>query len=342
MPEAMLLAWAFPSGTTDACWLALGVVGLFGSILFSGLETGLYTLSRLRLQLRCYQKDAAALQISRWMDDPGNILGGLLIWQNISNYMVSAAITMLLERDRFGPVAETVLSGIVIAPLMLIFAEIVPKDLFYSYTDRWTYHLVRPIRWSMAAITVIPVLPLVRWLGAASLNMLRGKSDPMENGSPPHRLLRIAQESTASGLISDAQQELISRSLHMAHIAVREVMIPWNRVIGVPVGISAKGFEAIARRYNFSRLPVLGQSTDEVLGVVNVVDVLAQWPSFSLHDNLDRIITLLPDQSVRSSLTLMQKARQTIAVVVNRNGKAVGLVTIKDLVEELLGELADW
>ncbi len=342
MPEGMLLAWAFPSGTAEACWLVLGVLGLIGSILFSGLETGLYTLSRLRLQLRCYQKDAAALQISRWMEDPGNILGGLLIWQNISNYMVSAAITMLMERDRFGPAAETILSGIVIAPLMLIFAEIVPKDLFYSYTDRWTYHLVRPIRWSMAVITVIPVLPLVRWLGAASLRMLRGKSDPMENGSPPHRLLRIAQESTASGLISDAQQELISRSLHMAHIAVREVMIPWNRVIGVPVGISAKGFEAIARRYNHSRLPVLGHSADEVLGVVNVVDILAEWPSFSLQANLDRIITLLPDQSVRSSLTLMQKARQTIAVVVNRNGKAIGLVTIKDLVEELLGELADW
>ena len=213
MFERFLMTWTVPSGTAEACWLALGVLGLMGSILFSGLETGLYTLSRLRLQLRCYQKDAAALQISRWMDDPGNILGGLLIWQNIANYMVSAAITMLLERDRFGPVAETLLSGIVIAPLMLIFAEIVPKDLFYSYTDRWTYHLIRPIRWSMAVITVIPILPLVRWLGAASMGVLRGKSDPMESGSPPHRLLRIAQESTASGLISDAQQELISRSL---------------------------------------------------------------------------------------------------------------------------------
>ncbi len=248
MFERFLMTWTVPSGTAEACWLALGVLGLMGSILFSGLETGLYTLSRLRLQLRCYQKDAAALQISRWMDDPGNILGGLLIWQNIANYMVSAAITMLLERDRFGPVAETLLSGIVIAPLMLIFAEIVPKDLFYSYTDRWTYHLIRPIRWSMAVITVIPILPLVRWLGAASMGVLRGKSDPMESGSPPHRLLRIAQESTASGLISDAQQELISRSLHMAHISVREVMIPWNRVIGVPVTISANGFAAIARR----------------------------------------------------------------------------------------------
>ena len=280
MAEAMLLAWTSPSGLAEAGWFALGVLGLIGSILFSGLETGLYRLSRLRLQLRVYQKDAAALQISRWMEDPGNILGGLLIWQNIANYMVSAATTMLMEADHLGPMVEAVLSGIVIAPLMLIFAEIVPKDLFYSYTDRWTYHMVRPIRWSMAVITVIPVMPLVRWLGAASLGVLRGKSDPMENGSPPHRLLRIAQESTASGLISDAQEKLISRSLHMAHIAVREVMIPWNRVIGVPVGISAKWFEAVARHYNFSRLPVLGHSTDEVLGVVNVVDILAEWPNF--------------------------------------------------------------
>lgn len=337
-----LMTLNFGSLSSETLWISVGVIGLAGSILFSGLETGLYSLSRLRLQLRCYQQDLAAIQIAHWLEDPSSVLGGLLIWQNISNYMVSAAITMLLEMEHLNPILESILAAVVVAPLMLIFAEVVPKDLFYTHTDQWTYKLVKPIRWAIAIITFIPVLPLVRWMGAISIKMMCAVREPIEIATPPHRLLRFAEESTASGLISDAQQELISRSLHMAHIAVREVMIPWNRVIAIPMTISSSGFVAIARRYNFSRLPVLGRSIDEVLGVINVVDILSDWPAFSLKENLEPPITLLPDQSVRSAVTLMQKAHQTIGVVVNRQSKAVGLVTMKDLVEELLGELADW
>ena len=143
-------------------------------------------------------------------------------------------------------------------------------------------------------------------------------------------------------------------SLRLARISVREVMIPWNRVVGVPASISVEGFRALVKRYNVSRLPVLGRSTTEVLGIVDVLDALSIQASglgaggagtssgFRLGAHLKPVMTLIGEQSVRSAITLMQRARQTAAVVVDRNGRAIGLVTMKDLVEELVGDLENW
>ena len=338
VPDGLLAA-----APSTAGWVLLGVAGLVLSGLFAGLETGFYALSRLRLQLRSYQKDAAAQRISGWMERPTSLLTGLLVWQNISNFAASAAITMLLSSQGLGALAQTALSALVISPFMLIFAEVVPKDLFYMHTDSWTYKLAGFLHGALLAITVVPVLPLLYGLEIVSTKLLRfGRGAAEAPSGTPHRVQRLVEESSATGLISDAQQDMIERTLRMAHIDVREVMIPWVRVVAVPAQIGQKGFEAIARRYNVSRLPVLGRNTNDILGVVQVVDVLADEKAFDLRPHLRAPITLLPEQSVRSAITLMQRARQTIGIVVNRQGQAVGLVTIKDLVEELVGELADW
>ena len=78
-------------------WAILAIAGLVGSMIFSGMETGLYTLSRLRLQLRSWRRDPAALQVERWLRAPAAVLAGLLIWQNICNFAVSAAATVILR-----------------------------------------------------------------------------------------------------------------------------------------------------------------------------------------------------------------------------------------------------
>jgi CBS domain containing-hemolysin-like protein len=155
-------------------------------------------------------------------------------------------------------------------------------------------------------------------------------------------MLTLFQESAATGLLTGTQQDLVQRALRLARISVGEVMIPWARVVGVPATISEAGFRALVRRYNVSRLPVLGRSTSEVLGSVEVVDALEPTKQFKVTAHVHPMMTLIGEQSVRSAITLMQKARQTLAVVVDRQGRAIGLVTMKDLIEELVGDLENW
>jgi putative hemolysin len=340
-PAASLIVWGLADLVTlqSLPWLLVAGVGAFGSVLFSGLETGLYSISRLRLQLRCWRKDPRAQQIEQWLQNPTSVLTGLLIWQNAANFAVSAAITVLIDQNFSNPAAQLLISAAVVAPLLLLFADLLPKDLFLVYADRWTYQLVRPLRWALATIRIIPLLPVLLVLDKIAERLL-GRGRQIDASSSA--VIRFAEESSASGLISDTQHDLIRRALRMAHVTVRDVMVPWERVIGVPLGISHNGFRAIVKRFNVSRLPVIKPGTHEILGVVNVVDVLTHADEPDLRRYLTTPITLLPDQTVRSAIMLMQAARQTIGIVVNRQGQPIGLVTMKDLVEELTGDLENW
>lgn len=344
-------------------WLIVALCALILAGIFAGNEIGIYSLSKVRLRLRTAKNHPSALTLNQWLKDPTYVLEGLLILQNIASFAFSAAVTAILAAYGFGDFTQAVISIAIVTPLVLIFADIMPKDLFHTHADRWTYRLVPGLKVLFGAITVIPLLPLVNQLSRLSVKLVGGKktADDLPKG-PRMEMLSLFQESAATGALTGTQQDLVQRALRLARISIRETMIPWNNVVGVPAFISADGFRALVRRYNVSRMPVMGRSPSEVLGIVDVLDVLtimaspggpgslpssaspgtATGPAFKLTDYLHPAMTLIGEQSVRSAITLMQKARQTLAVVVDRQGRAIGLVTMKDLVEELVGDLETW
>ena len=337
-------------------WYAVALASLVVAGIFAGNEIGIFSLSRVRLRLRTAKNEPNALVLEEWMRDPTYVLEGLLIWQNLAGFALSAAVTGILSYYRLSEFMQGLCSILIVTPLVLIFADILPKDLFHSHADRWTYRLVPFLRAVFGVITVVPLLPLVNFFSRMSVKIVGGKltSDALPR-SPRMEMLALFQESVATGSLTGTQQDLVQRALRLARISIRETMIPWNRVVGVPASISTEGFRALVRHYNVSRMPVLGHSTNEVLGIVDVLDVLTSLATppqtaaaggaagaFKLTNHLQPAMTLIGEQSVRSAITLMQKARQTLAVVVDRQGGAIGLVTMKDLVEELVGDLDNW
>ena len=332
-------------------WYTVAAVSLVAAGIFAGNEIGIYSLSKVRLRLRTAKNDPNALVLEEWLRDPTYPLQGLLIWQNLAGFALTASVTGILSYYQFSEFLQGLFTIAIVTPLVLIFADIMPKDLFHSHADRWTYKLVPVLRAMFRMITVVPLLPLVNFLSRASVKLVGAKrtADAAPKG-PRMEMLSLFQESAATGVLTGTQQDLVQRALRLARINIRETMIPWNRVVGVPATISTEGFKALVRRYNMSRMPVLGRSTYEVLGSIDVLDVLTALAvpaqpgagGFKLTHHLQPVMTLIGEQSVRSAITLMQKARQTLAVVVDRQGRAIGLVTMKDLVEELVGELENW
>ncbi len=353
MTPAVIFLAAVNNGPPDAAWLitiwyVVALVSLVAAAVFSGNEIGLYSLSKVRLRLRIAKNDPNALVLNQWMQRPTYAMEGLLILQNISGFAFSAAVTAILSSYHFSEFEQGLFSILIVTPLVLVFADIMPKDLFHSYADRWTYRLVPLVQFLFRVITIIPLLPLVNFLSRASMKLVKGKTaDELPKG-PRMEMLALFQESAATGLLTGTQQDLVQRALRLARISIRETMIPWNSVVGVPSSISADGFRALVRRYNVSRMPVMGRSMNDVLGIVDVLDVLTALAGppvaggFKLTEHLRPPMTLIGEQTVRSAITLMQRARQTLAVVVDRQGRAIGLVTMKDLVEELVGDLESW
>lgn len=317
-------------------WAILFITSLGVTGVFTGLETGLYTLSRLRLDLRVARKEHSALRVKRWIERPGGVLAGLLLWQNIANFLTSAGATVLMERAGMGDTMQIVLSTLVLTPLVLIFGDIIPKDMFLSHSDSWTYRVSGFVHASFVLATVILLLPLLKGLNFVAHKFI---GDPDDESGELTSLMAFANESSAVGLISQTQFDLIQRSVRLSSVKVSDVMVPWVRVVGIPANISRAGFAAVVRRYNVSRLPVLGRTTEEVRGFVTVVDMLADTGVLDVSRHLSPPMTLLAEQSVRSAIRLMQSSKQTIALVVTRQKKIIGLVTIKDLVEELIGDV---
>jgi putative hemolysin len=332
-------------------WYGIAVVSLIASGIFAGNEIGIFSLSKVRLRLRIAKNEKNAIILNEWLQHPTYALEGLLVLQNIMGFAFSAAVTGILSIYHYSEIQQAIISIAVTTPILLIFADIMPKDLFHSYADRWTYKLVPAMKWLFRLITVIPILPLMNALSYVSTRLVnRGAKQEKEPTGPRTEIMALFQESAATGLLTGTQQDLVQRALRLARINIGEIMIPWNRVVGVPSSISTEGFRALVRRYNVSRMPVLGRSMNEVLGIIDVLDVLtaqaaggmASTSGFKLTDHLHPAMTLIGEQSVRSAITLMQRARQTVAVVVDRQGRAIGLVTMKDLIEELVGDLENW
>jgi len=322
-------------------WWGLALLSLVATAVYSGAEIGIFSLSRVRLRLRLHHQDPAALQLQRWLKQPTDALQGLLILQNLWSFLFTASITAILSARGLGELAQAIVSTAIITPIILVFTEVLPKDLFNSYADRWIYGLAPLLKWSLRFLNWILLLPLVRLLSSLSTRVLTGGREKTPVLPPRAEFLRLFQESAVGGMTA-TQQDLVQRAMRMARVTIREVMIPWNRVIGVPRTISSGGFRALIKHYNVSRLPVLGRSTHEVLGVVSAIDVLADRGTFDLARHLHSPMTLIPEQSVRSAITLMQRARQSIALVLDHQGRAIGLVTMKDLIEELVGDLENW
>jgi putative hemolysin len=329
-------------------WYGIALVSVVASGIFAGNEIGIFSLSKVRLRLRTAKNEKNAMILNEWLQHPTYALEGLLVLQNIAGFAFSASVTGILEHYGYTEGKQALISIAVVTPILLIFADIMPKDLFHSYADRWTYRLVPMLKWLFRLITVIPILPLMNGLSYLSTRLVRGKQEKEPSG-PRTEIMALFQESAATGLLTGTQQDLVQRALRLARINIREIMIPWNRVVGVPATISTEGFRALVRRYNVSRMPVLGRSMNEVLGIIEVLDVLTAQAAgggggagFKMTDHVHPAMTLIGEQSVRSAITLMQRARQTLAVVVDRQGRAIGLVTMKDLIEELVGDLENW
>ena len=344
--SALTAPATIPAATTNwvmGGWYLLAAVSLVATAIVSGSEIGMYSLSKVRLRLRTAKRDPRALVLNEWLQHPTYALEGLLIWQNLWGFTFTAAVTGILSQYGFGERGQGVISALVVTPLLLILSEIMPKDLFHTYADRWVYPLVPLFKWMFRLITWVPLLPLVNMLSTASTWLVGAGKKAAGPTGPRAEIATLFQESAATGLLTGTQQDLVQRALRLARISVGEVMIPWPRVVGVPATISYEGFRALVGRYNVSRLPVLGKTTTEVLGTVEVLDALSAPPGgFRLREHVRPMMTLIAEQSVRSAITLMQRARQTLAVVVDRQGRAVGLVTMKDLIEELVGDLENW
>ncbi len=324
--------------TTDALILygTLAVLGIGLSALYSGMETGLYTMNRVRLALRRNEGDARAMRLGRLIDRPTRMLAVILLGTNIANATGTSAAAVLLEHSGLSGGWVVVVNTLVLVPVLLLLAEILPKDLFRLHGDRWCYACSAPMTITRHLLTVIGIVPLVELVGRCAAHVMGSAGSA--SISARHRMSDLLKEGAGSGVLSAVQTALLDRTLELRHRTVGDEMITWSSVRTISADASADT-RAAALASPWTRLPVV-DTDGAVLGVVSVID-LGLSPDQAVRSLLQEAERFEVSTSVPEALTRLRHSGKPLGVV-QRDGRPVGLVTMKDLVETLTGELVAW
>jgi len=319
--------------------------------LFSGSETGLYQLSRLRLRLGVEKRQFSFVILGRCFRDSSGLLLSLLIGNNLVNYLATSLVTSSFL-SRFGAEFEhraELSATLLMVPILFIFSELIPKNIFLYRADVLTpyfspvlYAFYKPLKW-------IGILPALKFISSwfASLVGLAASSRTFISSAQRHKVQAILQDTHEEGILSTVQSDIINRLVGISHVYISSVMIPIHNVETVDVNSDESALLKKLNRCAFTRLPVTEGRAGSIIGFINIYEVLSSSEKYTdLRSFIKPIRKLNAGMTVIDAMNVMQKEKHKIVLVVRagRFGRQrpVGIVTMKDLVEELLGELAEW
>jgi len=329
------------TATQTILWSAAVVLGFIGSALFSGLETGAYRLNRVRLQNLAHQGHPAARTLLRLLRQPTILLSTLLIGNNLMNYLGTAGLTVLFESRGLNEWEMVALNLILVTPLLFVFGETLPKDLFGAHSDRLMYPLAPFLEGSRRLFTILLLVPLIDAVTRAIFR-LRGEKRGATAFHPRRQVELLVKEGVGHGLISDEQEAIVERALSISERTVADEMIPWPKVHTLKLSDAPAVIWTLTEKTRRARFPVVDDH-GRVTGVLHVMDALRHG-----RDHCPPIaqlqrpaLTLNAKTRLRTALRHLQQSHAALAIVTHSDQPA-GIVTIKDLVEPITGELRQW
>jgi putative hemolysin len=325
--------------TDSGIWL-LFAVSLALSFLFSGMEAGVFTLSRLRIrqQMRAGRKSARALH--DYLENPENFLWTILIGNTLTNFFILGWIVAVLFQLFQGHKIWFVPSFLLVTFLFYTFFDLLPKMLFRTFPNRLCMAMARPFR--LVYLLLRPLVWLVERFSAALLKWTGGKVFTGHLFGNREELRSVMQESGQS--LTSEERAMINRVLDLPSMTVRQIAKPLIQAITVSVESPVSEALELRRRHHFSRLPVweTREGNRRIVGYVSM-DALLFHPNLNLQAPVAEHVrpALYLDEDLRLEIALrrMQRSGQRMAIVLGRNRREIGFVTLQDILKVVFGEV---
>ena len=309
---------------------------ILGSGFGSGSETALVSASRTRLQHMATEGVRRARLAIEILNKRERILTATLIVTNICNIAGGAIATVSFQRwvGSLAPIVATV----VMTSVLLVISEIVPKAYFRQHADGM---LVKSgAAWRILSWILAPITFPVQILTNLVFRLFRSR--PRSLYTTREEIKLILEESVENGGLRRHEQEMLESTLDYATTIAREVMVPISEVALLMETAQTQELIALVRELGHTRIPVYRERVDQIVGLVNVFDVVYDKHRKTFMRPYMRPARLVPDTKGIDELFLeMQRARESLAVVVNEFGACIGIVTLEDIIEEIFGELSD-
>jgi putative hemolysin len=328
-----------PDARALAAFGAIALAGIAAAGLTAGLETGMYSLSQVRLSIRAARGDRGAARLEREYKRPRRLLSTLLVANALAGWTASFGVSQIFDGLGYDPVQAVLLDLVVLVPVVFLFGEVLPKDLFRTHSDRWMPRYAGLLSSLRFALCVTGIVPIVMALGSWATRLFGGRSADERREARARVAAMLAEGAGAEGL-SEAQLGFTDRVFTMRGITVGQEMRPWRLVASIDQQVA--GAERAARFLSSgaSRMPVVDRR-GRVVGVVAAVDHFAR-PTAPTAELLRPVVLLPPTVTALDAIGRMRRERVQMAVVADRADRPLGIVSIKDLVEPLVGDLAAW
>ena len=319
--------------------LIILIVLVLLSAFFSSAETALTTCNKVKMKALADDGNKRAARVLKITEDNQKVLSAILIGNNIVNLSASALMTVFVT-DMFGSFAIGIGTG-VLTLVVLIFGEIVPKTIATAYAENISIWYSGIITLLMAIMT--PIIVIINGIATVILKILHVNTDNRQ-AMTENELKTYVDVSHEDGVIESGEKEIIYNVFDFSDAVAKDIMIPRIDMSCVSTEADYNEVMKIFKEDMYTRIPVYeGNEQDNIIGLINVKDLilLEDKENFKIKDHLRKAYYTYEFKKTADLLVEMREKSQNVAFVLSEYGATVGMITLEDLLEEIVGEIRD-
>lgn len=318
--------------------LLLAIILLIVAMFCAITETAFSASSKTKIRMMAETGNKKAIKALSILNNFDNAISTILICTNIVHIAIATLVTVAVTKE-FG-VSFVSISTIITTIVVFFAGEMLPKSIAKNYAESLALFCATPLR--VAMFIFKPLAGLLSAIGTGVSNLIKGEP---ELSVTEDELFDIIEDMTEDGTLDEEQGELISSALQFGDLTVESILTPRVDIIGVDISNSIESILAVIKSCTHSRLPVYEGSVDRVVGVLQIrkfiKSYLKEGNLLNLESLLDKPFFVHQSTKIDEALEMMSKNKQNIAIVTDNYGGTLGLVTIEDMLEELVGEIWD-
>ncbi len=305
----------------------------------SGMEAGVFALSRLRIRQQMRAGRRSARLLHEYLENPENFLWTILVGNTLANFFILGWLVMILYHSLQAHLLWFAFIYLVLSVLFYAVSDLLPKMLFRSYPTRLCILLVRPFQ--LVHLVLRPLVSVVEWASGLLLRWRGGKVFTGRLFGNREELRLFMQESSPT--LTTEERSMINRVLDLQSLTVRQVMTPLAQAISVraeePVGQALE----LARQRKVTRLPVVAPRDGQhrVIGLLNINSLLFNPPNSAVRagETLKPALFLEEDLRLETALRRMQRSGQRLGIVLGRDRRESGIISLEDILKVMFGEV---
>ncbi|MDO4279073.1 HlyC/CorC family transporter [Lachnoclostridium edouardi] len=310
------------------------------SAYFSSAETALTTVNKMRMRTLAEGGDKRAATVIKVVENPGKMLSAILIGNNIVNLSASSLATAAVM-DIWGNKAVGIATG-VLTLVILVFGEITPKTLSTIHSENIALSYASSIYFIMTVTT--PLIYLVNKLSLGVLLLLRVDPNKKQESITEDELRTIVEVSHEEGVIESEEKKIINNVFDFGDARAKDVMVPRIDMVFINAEATYDELLSLFRQERYTRIPVYEETTDNVIGIINVKDLLLidEKKDFSIKNLMRQPIYTYEFKKISELMVEMRGAvNNNIVIVLDEYGATAGLITLEDMLEEIVGDIRD-